>query len=200
MHSDCFEFVAQRCRLDDYLDHLWVVTAWRTPWRKAPHLRLEETAVTPDFSMLDDVGISRMRLLPPEVLQMVHGHSATNLFWRYSAASELAKRLNAALSDQLLSIPLCTISTWNRGGEPVITETDYHLPIVRLTIDSRGIKKIERLPEYPWFKRWRTDGLAFVILHQSCLEGVTAHLKVITLPSQINKSVDNAAILTLVLP
>lgn len=188
MHSDCFEFVAHRCRLDNYWDHLWVLTAWRTPWRQAPHFRLEETTVTPDFSMLDDLGISRMRLLPLEVLQTVYEHSATSLFWRYTAASGLTQRLPAALSDQLLSIPLCTVSAWNRGGQPVTAETAHQLPVIRLTIDSWGIKKVERLPENPRFKTWRTDTFVFVILDQSHLEGVTAHFKV-NIPSFLNKHI-----------
>ncbi|POR31267.1 Uncharacterized protein TPAR_08516 [Tolypocladium paradoxum] len=163
--------------LDDYLDHLWVVAAWRTPWRHAPPFRLEETAVIPDFSIFDGLGISRMRLLPPEVLQIVHGHSSTSLVWRYSAVSELTQRLPAALSDQLLSIPLCMVLAWNRGGQPVTTETVHRLPIIRLTIDSWGIKQVERLSERPGFKRWRTDSLVFVVLDQSHFEGVTAHFK-----------------------
>ncbi|KND90843.1 hypothetical protein TOPH_04652 [Tolypocladium ophioglossoides CBS 100239] len=107
---------------------------------------------------------------------MVHRHSATSLFWRYNAASELTKRLTAS-SNQLLSIPLCPVSAWHRGGKPVTAETTHQLPVIRLTIDSWGITEVERLSGYPRFKRWRTDRLIFVILDQGCLEGVTAHFK-----------------------
>ncbi|KAH7019666.1 hypothetical protein EDB80DRAFT_205734 [Ilyonectria destructans] len=177
LHLDCFDVVAQRCKLDDYLDYLWIATAWRTPWRQAPNLHLEEPAITPDLSRADDLGISRMRVLPPEILRMVHGNSATSLFWRYSGALDLARRLSTASLDELLSVPLYTISAWKRGGPPALSKIARQLPIFRLIIDSYGIREIERLPERPRFQRTRSDSLAFVILEQCYLQGVTAHFK-----------------------
>ncbi|KAH8654723.1 hypothetical protein BGZ61DRAFT_524174 [Ilyonectria robusta] len=173
----CFDVVAQRCKLDDYLDHLWIATAWRTPWRQAPNLRLEEPAITLDLARADDLGIPRMRVLTPEILRMVHGYSATSLFWRYSGALDLVRRLSTSSLDELLSVPLCTVSAWKRGP-PVLSKTVRQLPVFRLTIDSYGIREIERLPERPRFQRWRTDSLAFVILEQSYLQGVTARFKI----------------------
>ncbi|RSL80391.1 hypothetical protein CEP52_017394 [Fusarium oligoseptatum] len=176
-HSDCFEFVAQRCNIDDSLDYLWVVTAWRTPWRQAPNFRLEETIVKPDWSVFDDFGISSMRLLPPEILRMIHENSATSMIWRFNAASELIRQLPVASSDHLLSIPLRAVSAWKRGDQPVVTEIAHKLPVIRLTIDSWGIQEVKRLPGNPQFRRSRTDGLVFVILDQRWLEGINAHFK-----------------------
>ena len=132
----------------------------------------------PDFSMFDDLGMSRMQLLPPEILQIIYRDSATSLSWRYCAASKLSEQLPAVSSEQLFSIPLCTVSAWERGSRPVILEAIHHLPVIRLTIDSRGIKRVERLSGHPQFNRWRTDSQVFVTLDQRDLDGVSAHFKV----------------------
>ncbi|XP_044721677.1 uncharacterized protein HRG_04592 [Hirsutella rhossiliensis] len=62
-------------------------------------------------------------------------------------------------------------------ARPIITKVLHQRSVIRLTIDSRGIKKVENLPERPRFQRWRTNGLVFVILDHTCLEGVMAHFK-----------------------
>lgn len=188
VHSDCYEFVAQRSNVDRSLDYLWVVTAWRTPWRRAPKFRLEETVVKSGWSVFDYISISKMRLLPPEILKMIYEYSATSIIWRFNAASEVIQRLTIPSSDHLLSIPLREVSAWKRSGQLWTTETTHNLPVVRLTIDSQGIQEVERLPRNPLFRRWRTDGLVFVTLNYELLDGVIAHFKVTCLCFLITKT------------
>ncbi|KAH7111463.1 hypothetical protein B0J13DRAFT_461938 [Dactylonectria estremocensis] len=188
VHSDCYEFVAQRSNVDRSLDYLWVVTAWRTPWRRAPKFRLEEAVVKSDWSVFDHVNTSRMRSLPPEILKMIYEYSATSIIWRFNAASEVIQRLTIPSSDHLLSIPLREVSAWKRSGQPWTTETAHNLPVVRLTIDSRGIQEVERLPGNPLFRRWRTDGLVFVTLNHELLDGVIAHFKFGSLRLELPKT------------
>ena len=178
-HSDCFEFIAQCCKLDDYLDYLWVVTAWRTPWRQAPHFRLKEPVIKPDWSVLDKLGIS-LRSLPLEILQMIHKkYSTTSLVWRLNAASNLSRQLPTTLSADLLSIPLHAVVAWKRGGQPITEQIVNQIaPVIRLTIDSWGIQEVERLPGNPECRGRRTDGLVFIILDQKSLKGITACFKV----------------------
>ncbi|KAJ3529490.1 hypothetical protein NM208_g9731 [Fusarium decemcellulare] len=189
VHSDCFEFVARRCNLDDYLDYLWVVTAWRAPWRQAPHFGLQDTEVVePDWSVLDCLDISRsLASLPPEILGIIHRYSATSILWRFNAASKLTRRFPIALSDSLLSIRLCKVAAWKRG-QPVTIEEAHQLPVIRLTIDSWGIREVERLPGYPQFKTWRTDSLVFVILDQAYLKDVIALFKFGVLRLEVPKT------------
>ncbi|KID82755.1 hypothetical protein MGU_09924 [Metarhizium guizhouense ARSEF 977] len=176
VHSDCLDLVQQKCLLDRYLEQLWIITAWRVPWRHAPHFHLQESNVALDFSELEDLGISRLRCLPREVLHIVYVYSATSLFWRYNSASELARRL-PILPSERRSVPLCAVVAWDRGGQLTTSNAINHLPVLRLTIDSWGIKKVERLPEYPAFQGWRTENLLFVVLQERDIEGVIAHLK-----------------------
>lgn len=178
VHSDCLEIVARGCKLHQSLDRLWIITAWRVPWLQAPSFHLDEAAITPDFSVLDRLGFPEMRSLPQELIRTVHKHSRGNLFWRSSAARELIPRISSASSKEVLSIPLCTISAWDRGGQPFTEETVHELPVIRLTIDTWGIKRVERLPKHPCFQKWRTDQFRYVVLDQSNLERVVAHFKV----------------------
>lgn len=180
VHSDCYEFVAQNCTLEGLLDHLWVITAWRTPWRHAPHFGLNEVVLSQNSPVFDVIGISRLRLLPPEILEVVYKHSERSLVWRFHAAYELARRLPVEVTNQLLSVPLWTIAAWKRGGQPVMMKAILQKPLMRLTIDSYGILKVERLQEHPPFNRWRAENRRFVILDQSSAEGITAHFKVKT--------------------
>ncbi|KAH7002360.1 hypothetical protein EDB80DRAFT_615582, partial [Ilyonectria destructans] len=188
VHFDCYEFVAQRSNIDRSLDYLWVITAWRTPWRRAPKFRLEEIVVKSDWSVFDYINISRMRLLPPEILKMIYEYSATSIIWRFNTASEVIQRLTIPSSDHLLSIPLRKVSAWKRGGQPWTTETAYNLPVVRLTIDSHGIREVKRLPGNPLFRRWRTDSLVFVILNYELLDGAIAYFKFGSLRLELPKT------------
>lgn len=179
LHTDCVEYIEQRCILPLVLDHLWIVTAWHFPWREAPNFCLEGSAVTADLEMFHGIGMSRMTTLPPEVFQMVYRYSATSLFWRYSAASELTRQLSSF--SKLLSIPLDIITTWNRGSQPVVTKGAQKWPVIRLTVDSWGIRTIERLSDHPRFKNWRTDNLVFIILDQSCCKDML-HFRTLVSP------------------
>lgn len=178
MHFECYEFIAQRSNIDRSLDYLWVVTAWRTPWGRAPKFRLEEKVVKSVSSVFNHVNIPRIRSLPPEILQIIYEYSATSIIWRFNTASEVIQRLTIPSSDHLLSIPLHKVSAWKRSGQPRTTETAHNLPVVRLTIDSQGIREVERLPGNPPFRRWRTDDFVFVTLNHEFLDGAVAHFKV----------------------
>lgn len=198
VHTDCVEFVKSKYKLDNhwsedgrsYWDHLWVLSAWRTPWRQAPNFRLEEKNFTPNVLMFDNLGypLMKMKSLPLEVIQIIHEFSAASPLWRFTAASALPHRLPAASSDQLLTIHLSTLLSWDRGCQPVIADigdTTSRLPIIRMTIDARGIKKVEQLPEQPRFTTWRTNTYVYVVLHRVHLGGIIAHFKV-NIPPQTN--------------
>lgn len=108
---------------------------------------------------------------------MVHEHSSTSLFWRYSAALDLARVLHAVPPNNL-SVPLLKVKAWERGARPEVEEIPDRPHDVRLTIDSYGIRRIERLARGSWYQRRRTDHLAFVILEADKVQDITTHFKV----------------------
>ncbi|KFA79697.1 hypothetical protein S40288_09316, partial [Stachybotrys chartarum IBT 40288] len=109
---------------------------------------------------------------------MVQGYSATSLLWRYSTVLDVCDRLHTSpISEDLISIPLSEILAWERGGLPVLAQATPRQPIVRLTIDSHGIGKVERLPRKPLYRGHRSDSAVFAILEESSLQRITMHFK-----------------------
>lgn len=148
-----------------------------TPWRQAPDLFLQVRDITPNISSASALGIGRIRDLPPEILRIVHEHSSTSPFWRYSAASDLAQAL-CSIPPNDLSVPLLRVRAWERGCCPEVEEIADRLHAMRLTIDSYGIRRIERLAGSLRYQQRRTNHLAFVILEADKMQDVTAHFKV----------------------
>ncbi|CEJ95157.1 hypothetical protein VHEMI10655 [[Torrubiella] hemipterigena] len=172
VHNDCFGSIPKLTTVYT-IDHLWITISWRSPWRQAPYFQLEDMTPKPDFAALDKLGIPLIRRLPPEIVHIIYKYSQTSDFWRYCDMFSLGRSL-VPLSKPPFSVPLGDISTWTRGGQ-VERITDQGLPIIRLTIDSWGLKKIESLSSYPKFKNWRTDHLRYVVTDRSKVNGILAH-------------------------
>ncbi len=174
MHSDCFEIFLRDRTIEEALEILWIATAWRNPWRGAPDLRLNnKTNIA--LTLLPGAErhcIPQLNWLPLELIQVIQKYSE-----RYILALDLVYRLSAAISNELVSVPLCNISGWQRGDRPIVAAVSAS-HIIRLTIDSRGIRKIERLPKYPTYSGSRCDHVAFIIQEESYLSDVVAWFKV----------------------
>lgn len=124
IHSDCLELFERECKLSENLDRLWIIAAWRTPWRQALVLHLDVTnIVVPLPAFLDRLGLPELGLLPAEIIQTVRSYSVTSPLWRYISALDLGTQLSPSVSEDLISIPLCQVSTWERGGQPVLAAT-----------------------------------------------------------------------------
>ncbi|OAA63514.1 hypothetical protein SPI_03677 [Niveomyces insectorum RCEF 264] len=193
VHADCFALFQRHCCGHGdraVLERLWVVAAWRRPWRAAPCLWLDDADrlvstewLTRVGSEQDGRGLSGLGLglqrLPPEIVQMIRLQSATSLLWRYSMVLDLAHRLSSCTaSDELLSMPLRRVASWERGGRPVTSAPCSPPPVVvRLTIDACGLRAVERLPSRPSPRSWRSDSHAFVVVDESQIQGATVHFK-----------------------
>lgn len=157
---------------------------WRLlkPWRQAPAIVLpEDTNVTSGAVAIVAKGYGLPELLgmPPGIKQMVRDYSQSSLFWRLVVALDLAAQFNAVPSSNFSSIPVRQEAEWERGCIPIQSQALDHLPIVRLTIDSRGIRKLERLPAgEPQYSSRRFDNLIFIIEDQGRFDGITALFKV----------------------
>jgi hypothetical protein len=77
-----------------------------------------------------------------------------------------------------LTSELCDVAAWSRGTAPVVARSSIRPAVIRLSIDSRGIMKVERLLSRPQYQTGRSDKMAFVIEEASHLEGVVAYFKV----------------------
>lgn len=183
-HSDCYNFLTKSCDVSNHLDYLWILTAWRAPWPQAPYYHLRDRVTKTGESLFDALNMSSTRRLPAEILDMIRDYSASSIIWRFQTVSGIVERFPIASTDHLLSLPLQKVSAWKRGSQVTTAERADMLPVMRLTIDSWGIREIERLVESPKFGRRRTDGLVFVVLSHQSLEGINAYFKVKPPPSQ----------------
>lgn len=182
----------EECKTEDALDRLWIAVARRS-WRGAPNLQLDcDTKLAADlvYEKADKYGIPGLRLLPPELIRMIRDHFESGTFWRYISVVSFGRELSAISRDSNLpspitSIPLCNISAWSRGREPTLLQSPDRPPIIRLTIDYRGIRQIERLPRWPSCQYWRSNNMAFAIQEESQLRTVTTQVKVVAFSNKL---------------
>ncbi|POR37352.1 Uncharacterized protein TPAR_02437 [Tolypocladium paradoxum] len=201
IHHDCFEIFRQRFRSratseevrTAAYEHLWRAAAWRRPWKSAwrstPLLLPEAFNITPLalVHVADKYGMPQLATLPWELVRMIHAWSEPALFWRMAAAFDVATTINALANGTVASVPrramrystpVKDLLSWDRGYDPVLCQDQDRPPIIRLTLDSRGIRRFERLAENPDpAATARSDQLAFVVQHQSLLRGVNLQFK-----------------------
>ncbi|EQL02965.1 hypothetical protein OCS_01326 [Ophiocordyceps sinensis CO18] len=154
LHADCLSvFQARSLAVDaeSSLARLWIAAAWKSPWLGAPALHL-----LPSVDVLAGLGhaaaawnLPQLPQLPPELASMIHQRSRHSPLWRYSLVSELACALSEAANCEIPTVCLNSVECWQRG-QPLKTAKATHDcaddSLVRITIDSRGIQRIERLP------------------------------------------------------
>ncbi|KAF4447697.1 hypothetical protein F53441_8792 [Fusarium austroafricanum] len=183
IHSDCLGVFQEHCKVDKALDRLWTTVGQRNLWKGAPTLQLDrEMGLEIDIvrEKGDIYGVRLLKLLPAELIHMIREYSESATFWRYILVLSLARELSHLQSDvvsPITSMPLCNVLAWTRGDSAALLSRDCP-PFLRLTLDSRGIRKIERFWKRPKYEPGRSDKEAFVITHQNQLENIATLPKV----------------------
>ena len=179
IHADCFNLFRQRSLAEDGLVRLWISSAWRQPWTAVTTLRLSpRTDIARGIRLAAEVcDIPKLNSLPLELAEMIHTFSQSSTIWRYAAVLELVDTLSAADVHELVSIPLRKISAWSRSTSPTIL-SNVSKPLIRLTMDSWGLKSIERLYEAPELSGKQADALAYIVEPESSFTNVTVDFKV----------------------
>ncbi|KAI1416945.1 hypothetical protein F5Y13DRAFT_102682 [Hypoxylon sp. FL1857] len=176
VHFDCFTLFRRECKSIYLLQRLWIFSAWRVPWRQGP------TSVIHDDLTVIPAGcpIPILARIPPELVRMIREYSSSSILWRFGLALKLAEQLSTsdAVSGDLVSIPLRDLSSWERGG-PLVSRTPNQpeAQCVYLTIDSLGIKKLERIPYAPSYNPHPFKSSLFVIAQERYVENITARFK-----------------------
>lgn len=185
VHDDCMHLFRQRASSKAALDCLWRVAFWRKPWRAAPPLFLPEAInVGPESLAAVSLhcSIPKLAELPYEIVEEIYQHSSSAIFWRTAAAIELGKSIKTSLehgsTPDNFSVSVRDVFAWERGGALVAHHNQSMLPIIRVMIDSRGVKKVERLANTDHWDLERYDQYAFVLEHESKFENVNLHIKV----------------------
>ncbi|KAK4139871.1 uncharacterized protein C8A04DRAFT_40394 [Dichotomopilus funicola] len=170
IHFDCFEIFRQQCSVTESnaLNRLRVL------------IHLSATMVDKDMlsTICGRTGLPRLHTLPPELLEKIRQYSKYAWLWRYILAFQLADYISASEPDSLRTVPLREIVFWERGGEfKRVMGPHQQLPTLRLTIDTAGISKIERISDTDVYAGECTGRFAFIVQREASIPDVTAQLK-----------------------
>ncbi|KAM3507244.1 hypothetical protein MY10362_001908 [Beauveria mimosiformis] len=150
VHVDCFKLFVKECTAPDKIHRLWLASIVMDPW-----LQCRDTALPYNFQermSSEDAsrawGMPLAARLPPEICLVILGKTRDTLFTKYIAVMSRARELSQAASPSQppVSMSLNDIRYWFRGmAWPMQTaeQTEDHL--IRITVDSSGIQRIERL-------------------------------------------------------
>ncbi|QYT02936.1 hypothetical protein H0G86_009918 [Trichoderma simmonsii] len=96
-------------------------------------------------------------------------------------AVRLAAWISRTSPQPVRAMPLRSVLSWERDGELRRVEpSSPPLPVIKLTIDCEGIRRMERLPARPQYsKLWSrpANHLAYIVEDEASLEGVKVQLK-----------------------
>ena len=168
---------SSQLELNEALHRLWIVATWRGPWPKARLIYLTQTPVIDQVALKtvsERCKVPQLSNIPLELVERIRQFSPHELLWRAVAVIRLAACLSTNRSRPLLTIPLDTILSWERGGELLYIPPGSQR-WVRLTIDLDGISKVERLDDRPKYDGTTTQRLAFVVESPT---GINTEIKV----------------------
>ena len=120
----------------------------RHPWTRSQILRMEPrrtrniTVVMARATLI--TGLAWLADLPFPAIDLIleHLHSSASEFIRLCAAEDVYLGMLERQGRELHE--LSVVRSWSRGAPPVLCESDTETPVL-LTIDARGIRKLERL-------------------------------------------------------
>ncbi|KAM3487382.1 hypothetical protein MY3957_009335 [Beauveria namnaoensis] len=150
VHVDCFKLFVKECTAPDKIHRLWLASIVMDPW-----LQCRDTALPYNFQermSSEDAarawGMPLAARLPPEICLVILGKTRDTLFTKYIAVMSRARELSEAASPSQppVSMSLNDIRYWSRGmAWPMQTAEQTEDDLIRITIDSSGVQRIERL-------------------------------------------------------
>ncbi|KAH8683636.1 hypothetical protein BGZ61DRAFT_424903 [Ilyonectria robusta] len=161
----------------DKLDRLYTLASWTRPWSAVSSLHLDPRTNVPRgiYMLAKFKDMQHISSVPLEVALLIHDYSRLGTIWQYASLLERFKMFSKA-DTQLRSLSLREISFWERGGLPTVL-TDRSRGTIRLTIDSQGLSKIERLRERPNHQTGSSNALAYVVEPEKRLGNITVDFK-----------------------
>ncbi|KAL2262408.1 hypothetical protein VTK26DRAFT_1457 [Humicola hyalothermophila] len=172
------------------MDRLWRAAAWPYPWKYAPHLRLSRPNVllTVPLSVASGLDMPRLANLPLEIVEGIRRHSTASLLWRYLFLERYARECAQLQASPRVKVQVKEVARWCRGGEsvPILEPQQFDEPgssseasVVLVTVDWRGIRRIERLSEAPRYStQFRSEYFeVYLLLQDEDLNDATVEFK-----------------------
>ncbi|KAH6988524.1 hypothetical protein EDB80DRAFT_782172 [Ilyonectria destructans] len=196
IHTDCFDLFMKECTSHDKLDRLYTLANWTRPWSAVSSLHLDpQTNIPRGISLVAKFkDMQHIASVPLEIALLIHDYSRLEMIWRYASLLDRLEMFSKA-DTQLRSLSLREISMWERGGLPTVL-ADRCRGVIRLTIDSQGLNKIELLRQRPNHQAGSSNALAYVVeperritfflgRHGQVIHGMHAHTKTGPDPKEI---------------
>lgn len=180
LHHYCLVIFARKCGLPMFeaLKLLRTIVLFRRPWFKAfdvclvPGNGIEQSdRISPNSDLV------RLRSLPPELRGMIKTLSPHAWFWRTLNIFDLFSHVSSNAAPQQV-FALNDVENWERGGYPIFASKKEEPSFLRITIDSAGIKSVNRLQERPIVSHQTSRYEAYIVEDTRALSGVKACLKV----------------------
>lgn len=117
------------------------------PWAYSDHLCLPFQGESGDLLIISEL-LPRLMVkrFPRELIEMVGSFIGPSVLWRYPTVIKRAASLQLTPAVQDWTRRLCDIQHWSRHQEPVMCDTSSTASCyTRITIDSSGIKGIDRI-------------------------------------------------------
>lgn len=164
-------------KFEDKLYRLYTLANWTRPWSAVSSLHLDPHTDVPRgiFLAAEIYNIPQLASIPAEIANSIRDYSRLDIIWRFASVLDRIERLSNA-DPQLDSLPLREVSMWERGGRPTVL-ADPCGGVIRLTIDSQGLKKIERLRIRPKHQPCPSDALAYVVESEKRFRKITVGFK-----------------------
>ncbi|PTB43846.1 hypothetical protein M441DRAFT_77018 [Trichoderma asperellum CBS 433.97] len=155
VHKDCLELFERAHISSDTLSCLWTMATWRSPWHDAPILHLAPSSTTEIKEYIrraaEEWKLPGLESLPMELDLLIYEQLPQSCLRRYISLWTVARWWIFEYNRKLLTISINEIEKWHRGTRPTIhmqAETNEHngdKSFIRLSVDSQGLRSIERL-------------------------------------------------------
>ncbi|RSM19202.1 hypothetical protein CDV31_001878 [Fusarium ambrosium] len=123
------------------------------------------------------VNIPGLARLPGEILVMIHRQSSDAPLWCLARAVDLMVEMS--LMQQGTEVDwfgLSDIGSWNRGDEAPKLQKE-HSKYTRITLDHRGVRKVEALNSHPEpLSEKRSDTTRFIIAERGRIKSLNADI------------------------
>ncbi|KAM3461432.1 hypothetical protein NHJ6243_004952 [Beauveria neobassiana] len=182
VHRDCFQIFLQQTADHKHITayNLWHAAHARYPWRgfwPLPLTILDQDAANLAMTYAAATWRMSLNMLPNELLLLICENLGNSVFWRHVLAKEFTRKLMIEAENATASMTtLLRVESWKRGTVPKMATSDAG-GFYRLTIDSFGLREIERLPDIPAKSSMRSETYAYVVDSVERLGGIPISFK-----------------------
>ncbi|UKZ46823.1 hypothetical protein TrVGV298_001033 [Trichoderma virens] len=175
LHSECYRIFRRNCPDADALRRLLLAAIWRSPWKWAPKFGLNTNTDAASLAQLAATACHLPQLvsMPTELKRMVGQELLTqpSVLIRYHSTMSLAADSSRRPYDEQASMSISKAASWERGQGPS-GEIEDLPPIIRITIDCQGVKRIERFAQRPEWDFRQSDTELYIMESQEALANV----------------------------